>query len=306
MQLIRSTRKLRNIKPPVITIGNFDGIHIGHQQVLKAVRKRAEQLKLPSIVYTFEPHPLKVIAPQKSPPLLTTPEEKIELIKASGIDYLILARFTKEFASQHPKKFVANILAGQLKAKEVWIGHDYAFGKGRRGTIEYLKELGNEFGFKVYVIPAYKKRNLVVSSSKIREYIWNGQIKEAEKFLGRPYSVSGKVIKGRNIGRHLGFPTANISIHNELIPKDGIYAVRVLLGKKVYKGAANIGVAPTFLTKKRAVEVHIIGFEKNIYGKKLKIEFIERLRGEKIFKTAEELAIQIKRDVEKVKKILKS
>lgn len=305
MQLIRNIKKLKNIKPPIITLGNFDGIHIGHQQVLRAVKERSGQLKLPSIVYTFEPHPLKVVAPHKSLLLLTTPEEKIELLKKSGIDYLILARFTKEFASQHPRKFVADILLKQLNAREIWVGHDYAFGKGRRGTIKYLKELGNELGFQVYVIPAYKKKGAVVSSSKIRKYLIEGKVKEAAAFLGRPYTLSGKIVKGRNIGKHLGFPTANITVHNELVPKDGIYAVRVLLGTKIYKGAANIGFAPTFHTKKRAVEVHIIGFKKNIYGKKIRIAFIERLRGEKVFKSVYELAIQIRKDVEKIKRILK-
>ena len=305
MRIITDIRKFKNIKPPIVTLGNFDGVHKGHQKVLKTVKDRAKRLRLPSAVYTFEPHPLKIVAPHKSPPLLTALKEKMKLIKASGIDYLILARFTKEFASRHPGEFVEDVLLKQLKAKEVWVGHDYAFGKGRTGTIEYLKELGKKFGFKVSVIPACKKGGVIISSSKIREYIRHGKVKEAAVFLGRSYAVSGKVVKGRNIGKHLGFPTANIEIHNELIPKDGIYAVRVLLGNQIYKGAANIGFAPTFHIKKRAVEVHIINFKQNIYGKKLKIEFIQRLRGEKIFKSADGLAIQIKRDVDKVKKILK-
>lgn len=305
MQIIKDIKKVKGIKPPIVTIGNFDGVHIGHQKVLKAVKDRAKKLRLLSVVYTFEPHPLKVVAPHKSPPLLTILEEKIGLIKASGIDYLILARFTKEFASQHPKKFVEDVLVKQLKAKEVWVGHDYAFGKGRAGTIEHLKGLGKKFGFKVSVIPACKKRGIIISSSKIREYVKDGKIKEAASLLGRYYSVCGKVVKGRNIGKHLGFPTANIEIHHELIPKDGIYAVRVLLGNAIYKGAANIGFAPTFHIKKRAVEAHIIGFKGNIYGRKLKIEFIQRLRGEKTFKDIKELATQIQRDIEKIKKILK-
>ena len=305
MQIITDIRKFKSIKPPIVTLGKFDGVHKGHQKVLRAVKDRAAKLKFPSVVYTFEPHPLKIVAPHKSPFLLTTLKEKIELIKASGVDYLILARFTKAFASQHPWEFVEDTLVKQLKAKEVWVGHDYAFGKGRTGTIEYLKELGKKFSFKVSVIPACKKRGIIISSSNIREYIRYGKVREAAGFLGRPYAVSGKVVKGRNIGRHLGFPTANIEIHNELLPKDGIYAVRVMLGNKIYKGAVNIGIAPTFHTNKRAVEVYIINFKQNIYGKKLKIEFIQRLRGEKTFKSAAGLAIQIKRDVEKVKKILK-
>ncbi|MBI5327900.1 MAG: bifunctional riboflavin kinase/FAD synthetase [Deltaproteobacteria bacterium] len=305
MLLIKNIKKLKGIKSPVVTLGNFDGVHIGHRQVLKAIKKRAEKLRFPSIVYTFEPHPLKVVAPHKSPPLLTTLEEKVKLIKAAGIDYLILAKFTKEFAAQHPREFVSDILVKQLVVKEVLVGHDYAFGKGKKGTIEYLKKLGQEFGFKVYIIPAYKKRGLVVSSSKIREYIQNGKVKEAARLLGRPYTISGKVVKGRNIGRHLGFPTANIAIHNELIPKDGVYAVNVLLDNKLCKGAANIGFTPTFPAGKRAVEVHIIGFKGNIYGKKLKMDFMARLRGEKTFKNAERLAMQIKKDIEKVKRILR-
>ncbi len=266
--------------------------------------ERAKRLGLPSVVYTFEPHPLKVVAPHKSPPLLSILEEKIELIKASGIDYLVLARFTREFASQHPRRFVADVLVNGLNVREVWVGHDYAFGKGRRGTIEYLKELGEEFGFDVHVIPAYKKRGMIVSSSKIREYIKDGKIREAATILGRPYSVSGKVVKGRNIGRHIGFPTANISVHNELIPSDGVYAVYVRLGDRTYMGVANIGFAPTFHTKKRAVEVHMMNFKRDIYGKKMTIEFIRRLRGEKAFKNAEGLAAQIKKDVERAKRIL--
>ncbi len=305
MQLIKDIKKLKNIKSPIVTIGNFDGVHRGHQKVLNAVKDRAEKLKLPSIVYTFEPHPLKVVAPHKSPPLLTILEEKIELIKASGIDYLVLARFTKEFASQHPREFVEGTLVRRLKAREVWVGHDYAFGKGRAGTIGHLKEFGRKFGFDVRVIPACKKGEVIVSSSKIREYVTDGKIKEAASLLGRPYAVSGKVVRGRNIGKHLGFPTANVSVHNEIIPKDGIYAVRVWLGNRIYKGAANIGFAPTFRVKKRAVEAHIIGFKGNIYGRKLKIEFIQRLRGEKVFKSIHELAIQIRKDVEKTKRILK-
>lgn len=305
MRLIRGVKKIKNIKSSIVTIGNFDGVHKGHQKVLTAAKDRAAKLKLPAVVYTFEPHPLKVIAPHKSPPLLTTLEDKIRLIKASGMDYLVLAKFTKEFASQHPAEFVRDVLVNELKAREVWIGHDYAFGRGKCGTVEHLKEMGKSFGFHVQVIPAYKKRGVIVSSSKIREYIMDGKVKEAEGFLARPYSISGKVIKGRNIGKHLGFPTANISVHNEIIPKDGIYAVRVFLGNKTYKGAANIGFAPTFHNKKRAVEAHIIGFNGNIYGRKLKIEFIKRLRGEKVFKNIHELAIQIKQDVEKIKRILK-
>jgi len=304
MQLIRNIKKLKNIKSPLVTLGNFDGVHLGHQRVLKAVKKRAEKLKLPSVVYTFVPHPLKVVAPHMSPPLLTTLEEKMGLIKSFGIDYSILAQFTKEFAAQHPREFAKNILVGQLRVKEVVVGHDYAFGKGKEGTIGYLKDLGREFDFRVRVIPAYKKKGIIVSSSRVREYIQAGRVEDAAGFLGRPYAVSGRIVRGRNIGRGLGFPTANLEISSELVPKNGVYAVRIGLGRNIYNGVANIGFAPTFGKNKFALEVHIMDFNRRIYGKELKVEFIKRLRDEKTFKNAGSLAFQIKRDIDMAKRAL--
>ena len=304
MQLIRNIKKLKNIKSPLVTLGNFDGVHLGHQRVLKAVKKRAEKLKLPSVVYTFVPHPLKVVAPHMSPPLLTTLEEKMGLIKSFGIDYSILAHFTKEFAAQHPREFAKNILVGQLRVKEVVVGHDYAFGKGKEGTIGYLKDLGRELDFRVRVIPAYKKKGIIVSSSRIREYIQAGRVEDAAGFLGRPYAVSGRIVRGRNVGRGLGFPTANLEINSELAPKNGVYAVRIGLGRNIYNGVANIGFAPTFGKNKFALEVHIMDFNRRIYGKELKVEFIKRLRDEKTFKDAGSLAFQIKRDIDMAKRAL--
>ena len=305
MRVIKDIQKLKNIKSAIITIGNFDGVHTGHQQILKVVNERAAKYGLPSIVYTFEPHPLKILAPHKSPPLLTTLKEKIALIKKYGIDYLILAQFTKEFASQHPKKFVMDVLVGKLKASEIWIGHDYAFGRGKEGTALYLKELGKELDFKVHIIPAYKKKGVIVSSSKIREFIQNGKLKEAANFMGRPYIILGRVVKGRSMGKKLGFPTANLEISNELVPPNGVYAVYVTgLGKKIYHGVANIGLAPTFGANKFVIEVHIIDFKKEIYGKKIKVEFIKKLRNEKVFRTTEGLVAQIMKDIEQAKKVV--
>jgi riboflavin kinase/FMN adenylyltransferase len=184
-----------------------------------------------------------------------------------------------------------------LSAKEVWVGHDFSFGKGKRGTVEYLKELAGKFGFKVFVMPAYKKEGFLVSSSLVRELVKIGKVAEAAKFLGRPFSIKGTVVGGRNVAKALGFPTANISTGNELLPARGVYAVRVVMEGRPYKGVSNIGVAPTFRRKKPAVEVHMLDFSGRIYGKSIEVAFIEKIRNEMRFQGAEELSKRIEKDV---------
>lgn len=302
MQIIK---KSRNIKSGVLTLGNFDGVHLGHQEILKKVKTRAELLGCPSIVYTFEPHPIKVVAPHKHLPLITTFDDKIELIKRFDIDFLICARFTKEFASQHPREFVKNELVKRLNVQEVWVGHDYAFGRGKLGTVDYLKEMGDEFGFKAHVVPAFKKGSAIVSSSKIREAVLNGDVKKAETLLGRLYSISGKVIKGRNRGKQMGFPTANIDTQNELIPKNGVYAVFCEMKGLNYQAVVNIGTNPTFEDNGSVnIEVHIMDFNGSLYGRRLKIHFAQRIRDEIKFKTVDELVKQIKKDIKKARALL--
>lgn len=301
MKIIKGNK---NIKSGVLTLGNFDGVHLGHQEILKKVKARAKILGCPSVVYTFEPHPIKVVAPHKTLPLITTLDDKIELIKEFGIDFLICARFTKEFASQHPREFVKNELIKRLNVQEVWVGHDYAFGRGKLGTVDYLKELGKEFGFKAHVVPAFKKGSAIVSSSKIREAILNGDVKKANILLGRFYSMSGKVIKGKNRGKQMGFPTANIDTQNELIPKNGVYAVFCEVKGLNYQAVVNIGTNPTFEESGNInIEVHIMDFNRSLYGRRLKIHFAQRIRDEIKFKTVDELVKQIKRDIKKAKKI---
>ncbi len=299
MNIIVTDKRYRATSPSILTLGNFDGVHLGHQRILKRVAKRAEQLGLPSVAYTFEPHPLKVVAPHKSPQLITTKEEKARLIASFGIDHLVLARFTKEFAAKHPLEFMKDILVGKLNVREMWVGHDYTFGKGKAGTVEYLKSHEQEFGFKVNIVPAYKKKGIIVSSSGVRRFIEDGKVEEAAGMLGRPYSISGKVIKGSKRGKGLGFPTANIRIEKELIPKNGVYSAYVLLEGREYKGAVSIGHAPTFGGNRLGVEVHILDFNMCIYGKEITIKFIKGLREEKTFKNQNLLAVQIKRDIER-------
>lgn len=305
MEVIKDIKKLKGkIKPPILTLGNFDGVHLGHQRILERVRMRARELDCPSVVYTFEPHPLKVIAPHKSPPLITTFEEKGRLIAQFGIDYLICAHFTKEFASQHPRRFVKEVLVDGLSVKEVWVGHDYAFGSGKKGTVGYLKRLGKEFGFGVHIIPAYKRGGGVVSSSRVRGLIQKGRMKEGTVLLARYYSVTGRVVKGRDRGKGLGFPTANIMANSELLPRKGVYAVFVNLGKKTYPGVANIGISPTFGEGRLTFEVYILGFKSNIYGRGIKVAFVNRIRDEVRFEAPELLVDAIGKDVERAGGIL--
>ena len=304
MKIFKTSRALaRIVRGPILTLGNFDGLHLGHRKIISKVSERARRLDSPSVVYTFEPHPLKVVAPSMSPPMIVDAVAKAALVEALGIDFMVIAEFTKEFAAKHPRAFVEEEIV-PLRPREVWVGHDFSFGKAKAGTVDYLRHLGEEFGFTVRVIPAYMKGGEVVSSSRIRKLVSVGRLAEAAGLLGRNFSMSGRVVKGRNIGRELGFPTANLSTGTELMPADGVYAARAIVSGKRHGAIVNIGVAPTFGGKARCVEVHILGFRDNIYGKKIEVEFVRRLRGERAFKSKEALIAQIRKDSERAGKIL--
>ena len=303
MQIFRNSKGLkRKTKQAVLTLGNFDGLHLGHQRIIRKVRERAASLGVSSVVYTFEPHPLKVVAPNKSPALILDIEDKARIIEALGIDYMVIARFTKEFAARHPREFVEAEL--RPVAADVCVGHDFSFGKGKTGTADYLKELGEELGFGVHVIPAYKKGGEVVSSSRIRRRITEGEVMEAAALLGRNFAIKGKVVRGRTIGKEIGFPTANIRTQSEIVPGDGVYAAFAVVGEARHRAVVNIGRAPTFGGKERSIEVHILGFRDNIYGKRVRVEFVRRLRGEKAFASTEALQRQIRRDIKRSERIL--
>ncbi|MBE9531525.1 MAG: bifunctional riboflavin kinase/FAD synthetase [Proteobacteria bacterium] len=303
MKLIKDIKKTR-FKDTILTLGNFDGLHLGHIKILKLVNKRAKDFKAKSVVYTFDPHPLKVVAPEKSPPLMLTVKDKARLVESFGIDYLVVASFTRKFASKDPREFVKEVLVNGLKVREVIVGHDYAFGKGKRGTISFLRKLGAEFGFKVTVIDAYKLGGKIVSSSRVRAEVKGGRLQSAAKLLGRDFLIRGKVVKGTETGKTIGFPTANLKPETELIPKEGVYAVRAEVDGKSIKGVANIGTAPTFGGKESAIEVHLLNFSGDIYKKTISVAFIRRLRGERSFKSKEALIRQIKRDIERAKALL--
>ncbi|GAB4543917.1 MAG: bifunctional riboflavin kinase/FAD synthetase [Thermodesulfovibrionia bacterium] len=307
MKVIDGIENIRGGFPyPVLTIGNFDGIHLGHQAIFKQVVQAAKREKGTSMVLTFQPHPLRVISPERAPRQLTTFKDKVELIRGFGIDYLICINFTKEFSNIEAEDFVKRILVDKIGVKGVFIGSNYLFGRGRKGNPELLKRLGKAYGFSVTVVDELKIGDVTISSSKIRSLISNGKVEDASRLLGRPYSVMGTVIKGARRGRKiLHIPTANLTTPNELLPKDGVYAVTLNLEGKTYGGAANIGYNPTFEDKRFSFEVHILDFNKDILGKDLRVNFIKRLRDEIRFNSPNELAEQLKKDIEIVREILK-
>ncbi len=308
MEIIRKEKEFkRSFKNPVLTIGNFDGVHVGHQRIFQLVKEKAKEIGGESIVYTFEPHPVEVLAPERRPLWITTLDEKLRLIEEQGIDATILANFTLKFASQIPEEFVRNILYDQIKVRQVFVGHDFTFGKDRRGNIALLKELGQKLGFTAEVVEAVRVGGTVVSSTRIREFVQKGEMEEAAKLLGRHYLLTGKVIHGHGRGsKKLGFPTANLKTTGVLFPKPGIYAVWAIYEGKRYDGVANLGWNPTFHDQKFSFEVHILHFNQEIYGEPLRVEFVERLRDEVTFRGPEELVAQIKKDISRARNILKA
>lgn len=309
MKLIEN---IYNIKKPyknaVITIGNFDGVHIGHQALFHEVIEKADAISGTSIVMTFEPHPMRVLKQNSHPPLITLYEQKSELIESSGIDVLICVPFSREFANISARAFVEDILLTRIGMKAIVVGNDYTFGKNREGNLDLLKTYAESHGFEVIAADWIQTLNGQpgrISSTRARKLIIAGDVSETKKLLGRNYQIRGVVKTGRNRGgRLLGFPTANINLHDELCPKTGIYAVTAEYKNKIYKGVANIGYSPTFDDNEFAVEVHLLDFTENIYGQKIRVNFVQRIRDEIKFSNISELSDQIKKDIVKAREIL--
>jgi riboflavin kinase/FMN adenylyltransferase len=295
-------------KHAVITIGNFDGVHIGHQALFHEAIEKAEAIGGTSVAMTFDPHPLRVMKQNNHPPLITLYEQKSELMERTGIEVLICVPFTREFAAQTAEQFVRDLLVQKIGMKAIVVGQDYSFGKNRQGDLELLKSFGPEYGFEVIVAGWIKSARALaerISSTRIRQLVADGRMEHAEKMLGRHYQIRGKVVTGRDRGgKLLGIPTANINLHDELCPKTGIYAVTVECEGKQHRGVANIGYSPTFEDHEFTVEVHILDFSDNIYGKKIRVNFIKRIRDEKKFSDISELIAQIKLDIAAAYEIL--
>lgn len=281
-----------------VTIGNFDGVHIGHQRLIARVRDLAAGCGLPSVVVTFEPHPLRFFTGKKTPPFITLYEQRAELIKALGIDHLLCLEFNQGMADMVPEEFVRRILVDGLKIRELVIGYDYAFGKGRAGNYGLLKELGQKCGFGVEQLEPVMVDQAIVSSTRIRDLVEAGDVWAAKPLLGRFYRVAGTVVHGQNRGgRLLGFPTANVHLSDELFPKTGVYCCWAELDGQIYKAVANIGYNPTFGNEVLSVEVHILDLHEDLYDRQLKVHFVQRLRGERKFSGLEELKTQIGKDI---------
>ena len=309
MKVIKNIENLRQkFKKPVLTLGIFDGVHLAHQKIIKEVVQQAKILKGTSIVATFHPHPLKILKGSKDTPLITSLEHRIDLIGQLNADVCLLLDFDKRFSQTPAKNFIKRILVDTIGINYLIAGKALRFGKHRRGTFLLLKRLSKTYGFKLCMVNPIKIKGKIISSSKIRAFIERGKIDEANNFLGRVFSILGKVKRGSARGRILGYPTANIEPEQEVIPARGVYTVFVRLDNKVFSGILNIGYRPTFKTKEQAsftIEVHIFNFHKKIYGKRIEIFFIQRIRAEKEFALRRTLLAQIKKDEVKAKKILK-
>lgn len=294
--------KFRN---PVITMGNFDGVHLAHKSIFDTVIERARAIDGESMVMTFEPHPIKVFQPTAILPLITSYDKKIQLIEEAGIDTLIRVRFSKEFANTSAQDFVTKILHHKIGMKEIVVGHDCSFGKNRQGNATLLQEMAKHLDFKVHIMDPMMVDGIPVRSTEIRRLIQDGQVKKAQTLLGRNYQIKGTVIRGRDRGgRLLGFPTANLMWKEELFPKVGVYAVLAKCQGKTYHAVANIGYSPTFGNKTLSIETHILDFSHDIYDQEIEIDFVDRLRDEKKFPNTQELAQQIKADIVRAREIL--
>ncbi len=289
-----------------LTIGSFDGVHLGHQQIVRQITSGAHAAGVPAVVLTFYPHPSVVLRNKKNAFYLTLPEEKSEILTTMGVDYVVIHPFDKQVAQIEPHRFI-ELLHHHLGFSQLWVGYDFAMGRNRAGNVPRLRELGEQFGYTLKVVDAVKQGGEVVSSSKIRAALQAGEIDKVTSLLGRRYSVSGRVIHGDGRGKQIGVPTANLDINRErAVPGPGVYACRVILKEKVYPAVTNIGVRPTFETEPVSprVETHILDFSQELYGEQLELEFAAHLRNEQRFDSIDTLVAQIHRDITAGREIL--
>ncbi len=288
----------------VLTFGVFDGLHIGHQDVLKTVRERADADNLTSVLFGFYPHPLTFLAPDKCPPVLMCLPKRVEILEQLGIDVAIFVNFNEQIASMSPWTFVNRILLELCRAKHVVVGYACQFGKDREGNAELLKSIGQESGFGVTVVPPTQLNGLPVHSTRIRQAIGRGDLGLASQLLGRTYSLRGTIVPGDGRGRQIGFPTANIEPGAQLCPPNGVYAIRAKLVNRWLDGVLNIGIRPTFDGTKFQVESHLFDFDEDVYGETIEIFFVEKIRNERKFSDIQTLVQQIHRDIAIAHKIL--
>jgi len=296
MRVIPGFEKLPHLaKNTALAIGNFDGLHLGHQKILKFLVQKARQKGLFSLVLTFSPHPEKILGKGKLN-MIQTLHQRLEGMKRFGVQAVLVTAFDRRFSSLSSRDFAREIVFNRLRAKEVIVGENFRFGRNREGDICGLRHFGLEFGFSVRSVPPFKIKGKVVSSSLIRNLLQRGKIEEANAMLGRFYEIEGKVIKGEARGKTIGFPTANIQTDNEITPP-GVFLTKAQIGSRTFPSLTNIGVRPTFSQKKKTVESYLLDFDKNLYGRKIKVDFLKRIRKERKFENVKALSLQIKRDL---------
>jgi riboflavin kinase/FMN adenylyltransferase len=291
---------------PVLALGNFDGLHRGHAKIVERVVRRAAERAVTPLILTFEPHPTRVVRPDKAPPLLMTLEQKTEVVERAGIQGMAVVRFTPEIARWDPEAFVRQVLVEWLRVSEVWVGANFLFGHDREGNFSRLRLLGARYGFRAEKIDPVRYKDFIVSSTRVRRLISEGRVDEAGALLGRHYFLDGVVVQGLQRGRLLGFPTANLETRNELLPPNGVYATLAMLGSIVHPAVTNIGVRPTFHQPSATViEAHILDMDRDLYGAPMRLSFLQRIRDERTFESVDALKSQIAADCNKARDLFR-
>ena len=307
MKVLQRLQDTAGLPFPIVTIGNFDGLHLGHQAVLKLVQQQAQELNGTVVVLTFDPHPLRVLAPELELRFLSDPEEKLGLLEQAGVDVVVRLPFTREFAAQTPEEFMRDVLSKGLGSKELYVGQNFRFGQGRRGTIQTLLEAAPRLGFVVHAISPVVVSGHTVSSTRIRDLIQAGAVAEAAAMLGRSYVLGGRVIRGEGRGGELGYPTANmLPPQGRVLPSDGVYAAEVQLESQIFPAVTYIGGRPTFGLGARLIEAHLLAGAQDLYGREIGVAFHERLREDMVFDSPAQLAGQIAVDVGRTREVLRS
>lgn len=308
LKVYYSLEEVPEIKNPVITLGTYDGVHLGHQQIIDFLTSSAKKIKGETVLFTFHPHPRMVLHPDDhNLELIQDIDRRIECLADAGIDHLILFPFTKDFSRISATEFVRNILVNELKVKLLTIGYNHHFGRNREGNIDLLRELAPIYNFEVEEIPAFRLDELSVSSTKIRKALKSGDIKTANEYLGRPFRFKGTVVKGDQIGTQIGFPTANLSgiVDYQILPAKGVYAVKVKVDGAIFEGMLNIGFRPTVSDgEEKRIEVHLFNFSDDLYGSEVEVYLLDRIREEKNFDSVEDLKAQLKKDEVNSKRII--
>ena len=307
MKIYNCIKDFKAVKNAVVTVGTFDGVHLGHQAIFRTMKQEADAINGETVVITFYPHPRIVLGlDSENLKFINTQGKKINRLEEAGIDHLIIVPFNKDFAGISSEAFINDLVLEKIHPKIIVTGFDHHFGKDRGGSFDMLSKIGKEKGFKVVKVEAHYENDVPVSSTKIRKLLNNGAVKAANNFLGYEYSITGKVVKGKSIGRDIGFPTANIEVADEfkLIAAVGVYACRVQYMSQVYKGMCNIGYRPTVDHGDLTIEVHIFEFNQQIYGEEITIIFVDRMRDERKFDGLKELSNQLKLDQESALKLL--